>query len=73
MSRAELQGQPPAIRRRLLRALALEAGAAPLSAERTVALDRLAERGGAMVQLGNGVSAWARGDRLAVGRDSAAP
>ena len=73
VSRAELQGQPAAIRRRLLRALALEAGAAPLSAERTVALDRLAERGGAMVQLGNGVSAWAHGDRLAVGRDSAAP
>ena len=73
LSRTELQGQPVAIRRRLLRALALEAGAAPLSAERTVALDRLVERGGATLQLGNGVSAWARDDRLAVGRDSAAP
>ena len=73
VSRVELQSQSTAIRRRLLRTLALEVGAAPLSAERTIALDRLTEYGGATVQLGNGASAWAHGDRLTVGCDSAVP
>ena len=73
VSRAALQGYPVGLQRRLLRAWAEQAGAGPLSAERTDALQRLVERGGGTVELAGGVSASASGDRLTLRRALGGP
>ena len=73
VSRTALQSYPVALRRRLLRAWAERAGAAPLSAERTAALERLAERGGGTIELGVGVIASARAGQLSLRRRPGQP
>lgn len=64
VSRHALLRQPPAVRRRVVRALAHSAGAPTLSYERTGALVGLLNDGGGEVELGGGVTAEARRDRL---------
>lgn len=68
LSRRALRAYPPAVRARVLRLLAQEAGAPALSHERTEALQRLADRGGHALELGAGVWAHALGDRLIMER-----
>ena len=64
LRRSALRAQPETLRHRVLRAWVERADIPPLSAERTAALDRLAELGGGAVELGAGVRVVAQGDLL---------
>jgi tRNA(Ile)-lysidine synthase len=64
VNRIVLCEYPIGLQRRVLRAWVERAGVTPISEERTEALQRLAERGGGVVELGGGVNILASGPQL---------
>ncbi len=61
VARAALRAQPSAVRRRALRRLGARVGVAPLTHDRTLALDRVLERSGRRADLGAGATAASEG------------